>query len=465
MDKMIMDDKFADDSLTFCNALAYASPMVITAFLLYPIQLLLGPMYAKYFGLPLTTIATIILAARFFDAITDPLIGFLSDWHRSKVDTRKPWVVVGGISLIASSFFLFMPPDNVSAIYFLCWYFVFYIAWTVVDIPHLAWGGELSSCSQEKTKIYSLRATCVFLGLALYTLVPMLPFFGDQGFTPETLKWSVIVSAVVIIPVLVLCVKFAPNGRPCVKSKKEKFTLIFGSIIRNKPLVTLIGGYFFIGIAGGMYLSMTYIFTDTYLGIGEKLPLIFSVSILLGLVTTVMIYNLTKVVNKVTIYSCAVLASILSLLGMALLSPGPDSFLPFIGLTAIFTCGNASMVAIVPAILSDASDYGTWKFSADRTATYFASYTILVKACFGIGSAFGFGVVGWYGLDITSSVHSNDNIFGLHLAAIYIPALMFAFALPFVIKTPIDTRRHRIIQRRIVERLQRLERKCDLEAV
>lgn len=463
MNKIVIGENSSGDTLSLFKSLAYALPIVVTAFLLYPIQLVLGPMYAKYFGLPLTTIATIILAARLFDAITDPLIGYLSDRHRAKTGTRKPWVVAGSISLIVSGYYLFVPPNNVSAAYFLCWYFAFYLAWTIVDIPHLAWGGELSGGGGEKTKIYSLRATCVFLGLTLYTLMPMPPFFGDQGFTPETLKWSVFASAVVIIPALLICVKFAPNGRPSVQAEKESLRVILSAIFNNRPLMILIAGYFFIGIAGGMYLSLTYIFADAYLGIGEKLPLIFAVSILLGLLTTLLVYKLSIVITKVTIYSFAVLASILGLLGMALLQPGSDSLNPFIGLTALFTCGNATMVAIVPSMLSDASDYGTWKFRANRAATYFASYTILVKACFGIGSSLGFAVAGWYGLDATANTHSEQNIFGLQLAAIYIPALMFALALPFVVMTPINTHRHQIIQRRIAARLQRREKSHEPE--
>ena len=460
----MMGERLADDTVSLFQGLAYTLPIIVTAFLLYPIQLILGPMYAKYFGLPLATIATVILAARLFDAITDPLIGYFSDRHRAQIGTRKPWVVVGGIGLIVSSYYLFVPPDNVSAAYFLAWYFAFYLAWTIVDIPHLAWGGELSTSGHEKTKIYSLRAACVFFGLVLYTLLPMLPFFEGKGFTPETLKWSVLASAVVIIPALIICVKFAPNGRPSVKLEKESLRIILSAIFKNRPLIILIAGYFFIGIAGGMYLSMTYIFADAYLGIGEKLPLIFAVSIFLGLLTTLTVYKLSSVVGKVHIYGIAVIASILALLGMALLVPGPDALIPFIGLTALFTCGNATMVAIVPSLLSDASDYGTWKFRADRTATYFASYTILVKACFAIGSSFGFAVAGWYGLDAAASTHSEGSVFGLHLAAIYIPALMFTLSLPFVVMTPLNARRHGIIQRHIASRLQRSEKSHETES-
>ena len=60
--------------------LAYPLPYIAMAFLFGPMAILQG-IYAKYFGLSLTTIAAVLLIGRLFDAITDPIIGYLSDRH------------------------------------------------------------------------------------------------------------------------------------------------------------------------------------------------------------------------------------------------------------------------------------------------------------------------------------------------------------------------------------------------
>ena len=234
----------APESIRLTQGIAYASPIVVTSFLLYPVQIILAGMYAKYFGLALTTIASIVFAARLFDAVTDPVIGYLSDRYRNKTGTRKPWVLVGSLCLIASSYLLFVPPTDVTAWYFLVWYIVFYLAWTVVDIPHMAWGGELTNCSHEKTRIYSVRTLCQFSGLLLYTLVPMLPYFAGEGFTPETMKWSVIGSAVIILPTLIWCLRATPNGRPSAVSPKESPNTLLVTLMNNKPLLILLEAFF-----------------------------------------------------------------------------------------------------------------------------------------------------------------------------------------------------------------------------
>ena len=87
---------------------AYALPVLPLAFLLGPMAILQG-IYAKYFGLGLTIIASVLLVSRLFDAITDPAIGYYADKYYTKHGSRKPFVVSGGILFIISSWFLYVP--------------------------------------------------------------------------------------------------------------------------------------------------------------------------------------------------------------------------------------------------------------------------------------------------------------------------------------------------------------------
>ena len=65
----------------------YALPRVASVSLFAPINIVQG-IYAKHYGLALTTIAGVILFVRLFDAITDPIIGYLSD--KSRIKTGHP---------------------------------------------------------------------------------------------------------------------------------------------------------------------------------------------------------------------------------------------------------------------------------------------------------------------------------------------------------------------------------------
>ncbi|HAB37664.1 MAG TPA: hypothetical protein DCE52_06655, partial [Rhodobacteraceae bacterium] len=93
-------------SLSHC--LSFCAPRISVVWLYAPIAILQG-IYAKYYDVSLTAIASVILLARFFDAITDPLVGYWSDRYCRQRGTRKPFILLGGVLLIVSSYFLYVP--------------------------------------------------------------------------------------------------------------------------------------------------------------------------------------------------------------------------------------------------------------------------------------------------------------------------------------------------------------------
>ena len=107
--------------LTLKQQLAYVVPSIGVIFLMGPINVVQG-IYAKYFGLSLTSIATVMLVARIFDAVTDPLIGYYSDRFRAITGTRKPFILLGAVLLVPCSYFLFVPHQGVGVVYFAFWY-------------------------------------------------------------------------------------------------------------------------------------------------------------------------------------------------------------------------------------------------------------------------------------------------------------------------------------------------------
>ena len=110
----------------------YALPTSTTASLLAPIAIVQG-IYAKHYGLSLEGLALIFLCSRMFDAITDPLIGYLSDRYHQKHGTRKPFMLIGGLLFVVSAWFLYVPPESPSLFYFFIWFVVFYLAWTLFE--------------------------------------------------------------------------------------------------------------------------------------------------------------------------------------------------------------------------------------------------------------------------------------------------------------------------------------------
>ena len=99
-------------------------------------------------------------APRLFDAVTDPLMGFISDNTKSKWGRRRQYVFIGGILMGISYVAMWqLHVENgltYNFIYFLLWSLVFYLGLTIFSVPYVAMGYEMSDDFHERTQIMAI---------------------------------------------------------------------------------------------------------------------------------------------------------------------------------------------------------------------------------------------------------------------------------------------------------------------
>lgn len=462
-------DHLDNTRVRLTTSIAYSLPQFTAVWLMAPTAIVQG-IYAKHYGLALTTIAVVVLMARFFDAITDPIIGYCSDRHRARTGTRKPFIWVGGLVAIISSYFFYVPPEHVSTMYFTCWFLLFYLGWTIFEVPHLAWGSELAGESHERTKIYTVRSIAGYLGLLLFYTVPLLPFFETSEITPETLKWSVIAAGLVMLPMLYLCIKTVPDvdekhfvnkkeDNTESSNKKQSFRLFQEVIIQNKPFLWFLVAYSFCSIGGGMWFGLIFIYVDTYLGLGDQFAGMFMLAFVAGVIATPVWYKLVIWLGRKTTWCIALAMVMLSFIYTGMLTPSTASFYDLLAFKVLNTLGASCILIVVPSMLADIVDYGTWKFGIHRAATYFSIYTFVVKASVSLGAGLGLAIAGWYGFDAAANTHSEGSVLALRLSISWLPALFMLVSLVLTMFIPITARHHEIILRRLEARAKRAEKK------
>ncbi len=155
---------------------------------------------------------------RLTDAITDPLMGYISDHTRSRWGRRRPYIFVGAI--FAGIVFVLLwqlPPGKSEAFYF--WYFlagsfVFYLGYTIFATPWVALGYELTPDYHERTR---LMGTQNFIGQLAYLISPWFlwmmqyePLFDDivDGAAGLAFAIGVVVIAVGVLPAIFLRERF-----------------------------------------------------------------------------------------------------------------------------------------------------------------------------------------------------------------------------------------------------------------
>jgi len=283
---------------TTSQNIIYALPFFSYSLLITGPMAVMPGLYVKYFGLSIGAIALAKLLARLFDGITDPLIGYASDRYQHRYGTRKPLIIVGGVLLLLIGAMLYIPygweaqySQSLSFSYFLFFYLAFTLSWTLMKVPLLAWGADLSSDVQGRSQRFSFSAIAISSAPVMFFVIPFFPVFESTEVTPETLKVVVYVSVVLMPLFLFVCMRSVPDPPryPELLRKQvaeevqeinrwDRFKKVVRLVIANKPLLVFYLAYGLAGLGNSMSSGLTFFFVDNYLGIAEKLPYAFIMS-------------------------------------------------------------------------------------------------------------------------------------------------------------------------------------------
>ena len=217
----------------------------------------------------------------------------------------------------------------------------------------------------------------------------------------------------------------------------------------NTPFKLFLAAFVSGGFATGMWYGLIYIYVDVYLDMGEQFAQLYLIAFIVGLLVTPLWYQVALKIGKRNTWICAIALLIISFILTSALESGNTTFTQLLALKTLQTSGFVCLYAVTPAMLSDINDYSYWKTQSNNNALYFSIKVFFEKASMAAGVALGLAITGWFGFDVAASEHSRTSIVGLKVAITWIPTLIGLISLVFVVLSPIDERRHRIIRRRL----------------
>jgi len=436
---------------------AYAAPAFSQALIHGPVNTVIQGIYGKYFSMPLASIAMVLVVARVFDGVTDPLIGYLSDRYRTRFGRRKPWLLLGSLLAVLACWKLYVPPEAVTVPYFLGWFLLAYFGWTLSEIPYRAWMAEISEDFHQRTRLAIWRTFARYLGFIAFYGIPFLPVFATSEFTPETLRFTAWLAAIAL-PTTALAACWVvpteadaagPDAEGCSPAPGRAWRAVWA----NGPLRTLLATYAVGGLATGSAFGAVFFFVDGYLQLGATLALLFVLGSPVGALCMPAWGALALRIGKQRTWALAYALSALFMLLHLLIPQGPAGEVWLI-VCFLLVFAVSSVGVVVPAsMLADIVDYGRWRFGQDYAGTYYSVQTMVEKAVEGLGVAMGLAVAGWFGFDPTVPLEDAGARLGLFLAFPILPAVLTLATVPVILKLPITERRHRAIKRRLERRM------------
>ena len=162
----------------WAQGLSYGSLGLPLAFVALPLYVVLPNHYASEFGIPLATLGLLLLGARLFDAVADPLIGRWVDGLFTRRASRLLVVAAVAAAVLALGFRgLFFPPAQAGA-HLLVWCAallgVTYLSYSVLTVLHQAWGARLGGDEGQRARIVSWREGLALVGVLVASVLPSL---------------------------------------------------------------------------------------------------------------------------------------------------------------------------------------------------------------------------------------------------------------------------------------------------
>ncbi len=122
-------------------------------------------MYMKYasveLGISTAVIGSIFFFAKCWDAVSDPMVGYLSDRTQSRFGRRRPWLFAGAPLIAVFTLMTWSPPASLGDTATIAWITIgilgFYTAYTIFEVPHMSLGAELSLDSDGRNRVFGLR--------------------------------------------------------------------------------------------------------------------------------------------------------------------------------------------------------------------------------------------------------------------------------------------------------------------
>lgn len=388
-------------------------------------------------GISAKWMAGLLLAARIWDAINDPLIGSCPDrWKIGKSGQRfKPYIKVFKYfyAIFGALCFVNITVANPSERMLHAWvalvYVLFGMSNTAVMMPYNAMLSYISAEPSERVKLSRGRliGSLITSGV-LSATVPLLCFNADNTMNPQKIFAMALACSLLCIVCFVFMDKTCPEMVVDEPKAKEKYSYkkAFGQIFRNRPLMGMMLVALGLALNSSAPTLKTYYFTTYYENASSmslsafSLPLSFVMMMISPVIAK-------KIGQRMTCIWSVGLTAVIKLL--LFLIPISNPYL-FIILEMIPNLTIIPASVSVWSMLSCALDYGEWKYGARGDGATYSIYTFTNK----FGNAFGVAAL-TYGLELVGYVsgqgvvQSAATVAGLRTLYLLTPVIAMALML------------------------------------
>lgn len=350
--------------------------------------------YVTCMGIKPKHFAIIILLAKIFDAINDPIIGGICDSAKPSKDGKfKPWIKWASLPLLISSILLFIyapsAPYGVKIAMCLGLYCVWSVSYTSVNVPYGSMQSVITNVPSERNSLSTFRSVgAMFAQIPVMIVLPLLVY--DANDNPRGNIFFIIVAVMGIIGFIafIFTRKMTTERiEPVVKDDNQKFNYFktLGSFFKNKPMLGVtISSVSYLALMMTVTSSMQYIFMCYF----KNTKLISIATIIAGLPTVLGIVAVKPLSKKFTKKQLCTYPFLISAIasGIATFVRFENPYI-WIVLVGIAMFGSAFYLVLTWALVADCIDYQEAKTGRREEGSIYATYSLFRKIAQGLGAS------------------------------------------------------------------------------
>ncbi|MBR5516656.1 MAG: MFS transporter [Firmicutes bacterium] len=404
-------------------------------------------------GISPATAGTIAAVGAIWNAIVNPIMGYIADKVHTRWGRRRPMMLAFSIPLALGMFLVFTNvdlPENIKPIYYGLLVMLYWTGYTGFFVPYLALGADYTTDYDDRTILRLFGSFFNMLGATLSMVMPtiIVDFLEGLGMTSEDAwsKTALLLGVIAAITIVITVIAAKNKDLPCEKPEKEEIHITkeianifreYGEVAMLKPMKYLIVASLCSLVTYTMIMSdMVYMFTyNLGLNAGQISACLLARTLLGGALIPVVGKIVLKTDKRETLIGFYLLGTV----GMILIK--------FVGITGfaglcvyLFFATICTIVywQIMPSVFYDMCEYDRVTTGKNRTATIVSFQGLVEAVAVGVGGQVLGWILEWAGFSGDAEVQSSLAMTWIENSGTIIPIIFLMVAAVALYKYPIN---------------------------
>ncbi len=418
-----------DDRLTAAEIMSYAAPMFGMGIIMVGMTAFLPNFYTDVLFVGAGLLSVVFLVGRIWDAVTDPVMGYISDRTKTRWGRRRPYFLLSAPPLALIFYLIWSPIPSLSPkglfVQLLVLYLMLYAFWTIFFIPYSALGAELSMDYHERTRIFGARQVSGFIGAVVGTIA--FAYFSQHA-GDDISTYSLLAGVCGLLTMFLILISFRGTRENPEFQRREPIPFFegVGITFRNRAFVIILIVWV-LTITGSSFLAPLTIYMAKYV-IGK--PQVVSgviLSYIGGAAASIYLWvKLAKRIGKNKTWTIGM--SVAAVAFFLSITYHEGTWVRWLILAVIAGTGYGCATSIGPSLTADVIDSDELKTGRRREGAFFGLLTFAEKSAIGLALFIGMG-----GLELIGYVpnvpQTESVIWGMKFLYCLLPGVCYVAAI------------------------------------